>query len=143
MHEKYTLEIRKIQVSLKTRSLSSPYIISLPTEELQIWPKSPVRWPQQVRSATRDSQVGLRAFAPHDLYLLPGSNHGPCRTWLGLGGGCKNWVRDGMDAECAVVQRRRWLHMRLLQATRICWAISDQQNNFSIQIQYRAASWWW
>ena len=57
------------------------------TEEFRIWPKSPVRWPQQVRSATRDSQVGLRAFAPHDLYLLPGSNHGPCRTWLGLGGG--------------------------------------------------------
>ena len=33
----------------------------------------------------RDSQIGLRAFAPHDLYLISGYNHGPCRTWLGLG----------------------------------------------------------
>ena len=48
-----------------------------------------------------------------------------------------------MDAVCTVVQRRRWLHMCLLQATRICWALSDQQNSFSIQIQYRSASWWW
>ena len=36
-------------------------------------------------SIPRDSQIGLRAFAPHDLYLISGYNHGPCRTWLGLG----------------------------------------------------------
>ena len=39
----------------------------------------------KVRMATRGSLIGLRAFAPHDLYLASGSNHGPCRAWLGLG----------------------------------------------------------
>jgi len=34
-------------------------------------------WATDVRLATHDSQVGLRAFAPHDLYLKTGSNHGP------------------------------------------------------------------
>ena len=48
-----------------------------PPKELRTQLKSPVRRPQQVRLATHGSQIGLRAFAPHDLYLVTGSNHGP------------------------------------------------------------------
>ena len=70
--------------TLHDKTIFQIAVFHSPTGELQIKPRSPVRRAQQVRKATRGSLIGLRAFAPHDLYLASGSNHGPCRAWLGL-----------------------------------------------------------
>ena len=61
-----------------------------PTPSIGDLPSDGVLQPDDLRKvglASHDSHIGLRAFAPHDLYLLPSYNHGPCLTWLGMGQG--------------------------------------------------------